>query len=121
MRLFRFDSAVSRPIDAFGSRALTQLWLARLDPGPAIRVSVMHLGPGGQVGYHPAGPPQLFAVVQGSGWAQGAGPERVPLAAGQAAFWDSGEWHAAGSETGMMAIVVEIEGLDPARWMPALD
>lgn len=121
MRLYRFDAAVSRPIDAFGSQALSQLWLARVDPGPAIRVSVMHLAAGGAVGYHQAGPPQLFAVVQGAGWARGAGPERLPLAAGQAAFWEASEWHAAGTESGLMAIVVESEALDPARWLSPLE
>jgi quercetin dioxygenase-like cupin family protein len=124
MKLFRFDAAVSRPIEAFGSQALSQLWLARLEPGPAIRVSVMHLGPGGSVGYHQAGPPQLFAVVQGAGWVTGEGEaetrERVPIVAGQAAFWEAGEWHESGSEAGMMVIVVEAESLTPERWLTLL-
>lgn len=121
MQLYRFDAAVGRPIEAFGSQALTQVWLARLEPGPAVHVSVLHLAAGGGVGYHEALLPQLYAVVAGSGWVRGAGAERAPLAAGQAAFWEAGEWHAAGTESGLMAIVIEIEGLNPARWLRPLE
>ena len=44
----------------------------------------------------------------------------MPIRAGQAAFWENGEWHSAGSDTGMIAIVVEGESLDPGQFMPEM-
>jgi hypothetical protein len=33
--------------------------------------------------------------------------------AGQAAFWIAGEWHESGTESEMMAIIIESDSLDP--------
>jgi quercetin dioxygenase-like cupin family protein len=118
--LFRFDAATGRPIDLFDSRALTQVWLARIPPGHEIRISALYLGPDGEVGYHQAATPQLFAVVQGGGWVRGEPPYRSTIAAGQVAFWAPGEWHAAGTEAGLAAIVIEGDGLDPAASLSPL-
>lgn len=63
------------------------------------------------MGYHRAAKHQLFAVVEGEGWVHGSGPDRVPIVAGQAALWESGEEHEAGTDTGMVAIVVEGDAL----------
>ena len=61
---------------------------------------------------------RLFLVVHGQGWVRDGTPERISLVAGQAAFWEKGEWHAAGTVTGLMAIVIESDFLDPAGFMP---
>jgi hypothetical protein len=63
------------------------------------------------VGYHPAATYQLFAVIAEDGWVRGDGTERVAIRAGQAAFWEPGERHEAGTDAGMTAIVVETEAL----------
>jgi hypothetical protein len=63
------------------------------------------------VGYHAAATYQLFAVIKGDGWVRGDGAERVPIRASQAAFWQPGERHEAGTGAGMTAIVVETEAL----------
>ncbi|MGO8946091.1 MAG: cupin domain-containing protein [Ktedonobacterales bacterium] len=117
MRLFRFDAGVGRPIQQFGS---TQLVLSPiLRTTDELQIVCMHLEPSGVVGFHQAQPAQLFLVVQGEGWVRGADlSEPVTIHAGQAAFWESGEWHGAGSDNGMMAIVVEGEGLDPSQLIP---
>ena len=103
MRVFDFGPAVGRHIERYGSD-FTQSRLAR---SAGVHVSCMHLAPGGRVGFHPAATPQLFAVVAGNGWARGEAPERVRIAAGRAVLWDTGERHEAGTENGMIAIVVE--------------
>jgi hypothetical protein len=113
MRLFRFDAAVGRPIADFGSANLLLTPIAR--PGGEVQIVCMRLAPGGHVGEHEAVVPQLFLVVEGVGWVAGEEAERVPIAAGRAAFWRAGERHAAGSETGLTAIVIEAETLDPAH------
>ncbi len=115
MKIFRFDADVGRPIDRFGS---SNLGLSRIvRTSRPVQVGCMHLAAGGVVGYHQATVPQLFLVVQGEGWVRGAEDERVPIKAGCAAFWDGAEWHEAGTDVGMTAIVIESDTLDPAHYM----
>lgn len=72
----------------------------------------MRLGPGGSIGYHQASAPQLFAVVEGTGWtACGPDRRREPISAGGAVAWDVGEWHEVGSDEGLVAIVIEGAGV----------
>ena len=117
MRLFRCDETAGHPITEFGSSNVVISGVVRTD-GP-VQIGRMQLGPGGIVGYHQAVGPQLILVlvVAGEGWVRGAGPERHAIAAGQAAFWDDGEWHESGSEHGMIAIVIEGDELDPSRFL----
>jgi quercetin dioxygenase-like cupin family protein len=118
MRILRFDDEVSREISQYGSVGLT---LAPLAVGAGdIHIVCMRLAPGGHVGAHQAAGPQLFGVTHGEGWVQGgvAGvldDERQPIRAGYAALWEAGEWHAAGTPTGMMALVIEGPTLTPAH------
>jgi gentisate 1,2-dioxygenase len=78
----------------------------------SVRLSILELDPGGVVGMHEAVSPQLFLVVAGSGWTSAADGERVPIAHGEAAFWETGELHESGSHDGLTAIVVEAESLE---------
>lgn len=61
--------------------------------------------------------PQL---VQGEGWVRGKDQPRIPVHAGQNVYWEHGEWHETGSESGMTAIVVEGSAVEPERFMPKL-
>lgn len=45
--------------------------------------------------------------MEGSGWVAGDDGKHVPIEAGQAALWHSGEEHESGSDTGMRAAVLE--------------
>ena len=73
-----------------------------------LHVGCMRLDPGGSVGYHQATTPQLFAVVEGSGWiSSGQERRRLPISSGGAVVWATGEWHEVGTEHGLVAIVVE--------------
>lgn len=119
MKIFRFDQQVGRTIDRFDSVNATISRIMRT-PGP-VQLGCIHLGGDGVVGYHPAVVPQLFLVVSGEGWVRGEDTERIPIRAGQAAFWTAGENHESGSEAGLMAIVIEGEGLDPESFMPLLE
>jgi quercetin dioxygenase-like cupin family protein len=78
-----------------------------------VHVGCMYLEKDGIVGYHQAVIPQLFLVVQGEGWVRGKDTEKLPIKAGQAAFWQSDEWHETGTDTGMVAIVIESPHIDP--------
>lgn len=116
MKLFRFDAQVGRPITQYGSTNVTLSPILHFT-GDAAHVVCMHIAAGGVIAYHQAMASQLFLVVQGAGWVRGEADEPVPIIAGQAAFWQEGEWHESGSQNGMMAIVIEGKGLDPARFM----
>ena len=115
MKIYRFDPDVERTIDMFGSSHLVLSRVVRL-AGEA-QIVCMYLDAKGLVGFHQATVRQLFLVVEGSGWVRGEAPERVPIVAGRAAFWEAGEWHESGSETGLTAIVIESEALDPGQFM----
>jgi quercetin dioxygenase-like cupin family protein len=111
MQVFRFDPEVAWPVTDYGSSfRLSRLLWARAGE---VRVDCLFLEPGDRVGSHPAGLPQLFCVVAGEGWVQSAGTENVSISPGRAAFWTAGEEHAAGTDVGMTAIVVQAEALDP--------
>ncbi len=116
MEIVCFDPQVGRPIDQFGSVNVVQSRLAHLTT--EARLSCMYLGEGGLIGDHPATTPQLLLVVQGEGWVRGEARQRVPIRPGLAAFWEAGEWHETGTDTGMTAIVVEADRLDPMVFMP---
>jgi hypothetical protein len=118
MQLFRFDAAVGRALDVFGSQALVMSRIGRVDG--EVHMGCMHIGAGGIVGYHQAAVRQLFLVIAGTGWVRGTDTTRQPIAVGQAAYWAQGEWHEAGSQDGMTAIGIEAATLDPVRDMPAI-
>jgi quercetin dioxygenase-like cupin family protein len=117
MKIFRFDTETGRPIDRFGSANVVQSKIARLTAD--AWVSCMHIGPGGVIGYHRATMPQLFLVVQGEGWVRGESPEQHAITVGRAAYWEEDEWHESGTESGMTAVVIEVESetFDPAEFM----
>ncbi|MGH2485640.1 MAG: hypothetical protein ACRDHE_06485 [Ktedonobacterales bacterium] len=111
MRRFRFDAAVGHAITQFGSQRAIITGIQRTS-GP-VHIACMHIGPSGGVGYHQATTRQLFLVVTGVGWVTGADRAQRPIAAGEAAYWDTGEWHESGSARGMTVIVIEGDDLQP--------
>lgn len=106
-RTFRFDADLGRSITQYGSNFV----ISRLFHSGDLHVSCMRLGPGGLIGMHPASTPQLLAVVDGQGWTRGEDGERTSLTAGGAVFWERGEMHETGTDSGMMAIVIETAAL----------
>src|SRR5579884_947081 len=107
MRTFRFDADVGRHITRFGSDFV----LSGLFQSPDLHVGCMRLGAGGIIGLHPAESPQLLVVVQGEGWVRSEDRPRTAIGAGTAVFWSRGEMHETGTETGLVAIVIESEML----------
>jgi quercetin dioxygenase-like cupin family protein len=112
MKLFRFDAETGKTIDRYGSINAVISRVTRA--AGSAQIGCIHLGENGLVGYHQAVIPQLFLVVQGAGWVTGGDRVKIPIKAGQAAFWTAGEWHESGTEKGMTAIVIEAEQLEPA-------
>lgn len=115
MKVYRFDAAVGRKIDAFGSVNFVMSKIAHLTA--EARISCAYLGPGGNIGYHQAVIDQLLLIVQGDGLVRAETEERMPVTIGHAVYWKQGEWHATTTDTGLMAIVIESEALDLADCM----
>ena len=127
MRLFHFERSSGRPLTQWtGADGRTH----RVDPKASrtviapifktdadARFAMFYIDRGGFIPKHPATGPQLFVVVDGSGWVSGDGGERVPIKAGQAAFWEPGETHESGTDDGMKVIIVESSSFDPAKFM----
>ena len=111
MRVIEFGADVAEPIALFESVASSSVELGR--GSGEVRVYCVHFDANAQIGAHPAGLCQLFLVVQGSGWAEGGDGRRVRLDAGQGVFFELGETHAKGSDTGMVAIMLQATELQP--------
>lgn len=111
MRHLRFAAETAWRIADYGS----SFRLARLlrSREGEVRVDIAYLEPGDYVGRHRAGLPQLFCVVAGTGWAQGDDERERRIARGDAVFWTSGEWHAARTDDGLTAVIVQSDALDP--------
>ena len=116
MKIFRFDSQVGKNIDRYNSSGFVLARVLQLFDEAAVNCA--YLRSGGHIGYHQAIIPQLFLIVQGEGWVRGESSPKTSVNAGQAAFWEKEEWHESGTETGMMAVIIEGVNFDPAKWMP---
>lgn len=118
MKIFRFDREVGKEIEQFGSVKAIISQILHLEEEAVI--SSVYLQPEGKIGYHQAAAPQLFLLVQGQGWIRGETDEVIDVREGQAVFWEQGEWHESGSDTGMIAVIIEGLHFDPAKLMPLL-
>jgi hypothetical protein len=116
MKIFRFDSQVGKNIDRYHSSGFVLARVLQLFDEAAVNCA--YLRSGGHIGYHQATIPQLFLVVQGDGWVRGESLPKTSIKAGQAAFWEKEEWHESGTETGMVAVIIEGVNFDPAKLMP---
>lgn len=110
MRLFRYPE-FSHPIKLFGSQGAAISKVVHIHTEASVHW--LFLEPGGLIGYHPAVENQLFLIVQGEGWARAGDEPAQPVSAGQAAFWEEGEYHEVGTERGMAAIILEGSELKP--------
>ena len=104
MQLVSFAPDTGHHVDQFGSDFILSPVMGVRDVG---RTTVLHLAAGQLVGEHEAGTVQLFCVVEGRGWVSGGDGVRRPIERHQAAHWTPGERHAAGTDVGLVAVVIE--------------
>ena len=128
MRLFSFEPNNGRPltqwVDDKGVSHRVDPKTSKVVVAPifftevASKFACFHFGSNGFIPRHPATGPQLFAVVEGTGWVSGDDKVRKDIAAGQAAYWEPGESHESGAgPDGMRVIIVECQDFDPAKYM----
>ncbi|MEK4742162.1 MULTISPECIES: cupin [unclassified Bacillus (in: firmicutes)] len=109
MKIFDFSEKVGEHISAFQSNFIMSKILKHQGN---IHIGSMHLQENGIIGYQEAVVSQLLLIVDGEGYVCGADKEKVKVEAGQAVFWEKGELHETSTEKGLMAIVIESEGLE---------
>ena len=104
---------------------LDHVSLAPLTPssaeGALVQVVILRFEPGGRLRRHPAGSPQILAVLEGSGEVSGASGVDEPIGAGEAVFLHEGEDHEMKSEAGLTALIIEGEHVDRFRERPKAD
>ena len=83
--------------------------------GAPFQAAVFRIAPGGRIARHPASIPQILAVLEGAGEVSGADGVAGPIAAGEAVFWRAGEEHETTSTSGLTALILEGDGLEPYR------
>ncbi len=105
MKIIDVSPEMGKAIERFGSRNAMITSVGRTNGETDIHY--LYLGADGVLGYHQAVGNQLFLVVAGEGWVRGETTERVRITAGHAAFWEKGEWHESGTESGMTVVVIE--------------
>jgi hypothetical protein len=114
MKIFQFNKEAGKHITKYDSHFVMSRIIQTEKPA---HIGCMHLDAGGVVGYHQAVVPQLFLVVNGEGFVRGEENITTPIKAGEAVFWIKGEYHETTTESGLTAIVIESETLDPALFM----
>jgi quercetin dioxygenase-like cupin family protein len=115
MELYTFNKDAGRKISAFQSDFV----MSRiLKTDHEAHIGCMHLGEKGIIGYHQATMPQLLLILNGEGNVRGKKEEYIKVQSGDAVFWEKDEWHETLSESGLTAIVIESDALDPAKFMP---
>ncbi len=77
----------------------------------------MHLENNGVIGYHQAIVPQLLLIVNGEGYVRNEIEDYYKIQAGDAVFWKKDEWHETKTDSGLTAIVIESEELNPSLFM----
>ncbi|MFB5579717.1 cupin [Bacillus albus] len=115
MKIFDFNEKVGKQITAFQSNFIMS---KIVNHKGNIHIGAMHLQENGIIGYHEAVVSQLLLIVDGEGYVCGADTEKAKVKAGQAVFWEKGEFHETSTEHGLMAIVMEAEDLERAIFMP---
>ena len=127
MRIFSFEPSSGKPltqwIDAKGVSHRVDPKTSKVVISPifmspaATRFACFHVGAGGFVPRHPATGPQLFAIVEGSGWVSGTDGTKVDSSPGRPLSGRRERSTSRGRRDGMKAIVVECESFDPASFM----
>ena len=88
---------------------------ARPGSGSPVQAAIFRLAANGRLHRHPATLPQVLAVLEGSGRVSGSDGEFQPIGPGEAVFWLAGEEHETETDTGLTALILEADGLQPWR------
>jgi quercetin dioxygenase-like cupin family protein len=119
MKLYHFDPQTAPRRTDFGSRGMRLARVARSSSG--LSVVCVHLEADGVIARHKAAENQLLCVVTGSGEVSGEDGGFRAISAGIAAFWKQGEHHETRTASGLMALILEGPGLNPAQFLQTIE
>lgn len=111
MQIRDIDEPALRTIRDFESRGAASAELATGEGESHLHL--LRFEPGGRIGRHEAGFDQALVVLHGRGWAEGDDGVRRPISRGSVVFVEKGEVHAKGSESGMVALMIQVDELRP--------
>lgn len=118
MRIFRFDPVVDGADDQFGGVKAIISRIVSLDDRTAINAVYIH--PNESIRQQQVMLQRLFLLVEGKGWIKNESDKKYALQEGQAVFLEKAELHEAGTESGVTAVIIEGENIDPAKLIPYL-
>ncbi|MBX0352349.1 cupin [Bacillus toyonensis] len=118
MKFFDFSEKMGKQISAFQSNFIMS---KIVNHKGNVHIGAMHLQENGIIGYQEAVVSQLLLIMDGEGYVCGADKEKVKIRAGQAVFWEKGEFHETSTEHGLLAIIMEAENLEQSIVMPIKD
>ena len=109
MKVFRLDEIEGKNITQYDSTMIMKKILMTDEPS---HVGIGELKAGGLMGYHDATLPQMLLIIEGKGWVRTGTDDKERVTKGDAVFWSKGEGHETSTTTGLVAIIVESEGLE---------
>ncbi|KHF39350.1 cupin [Halalkalibacter okhensis] len=116
MEIYQFNKETGKKISKFNSNFIMSRIIQTENP---THIGCMYLEENGIIGYHQAVVPQLLFILNGEGFVCGDKKEYVKVQFGDAVFWKKDEWHETKTDTGLTAIVIESEELNPLSFMSA--
>ncbi|HJV17276.1 MAG TPA: cupin [Bacillales bacterium] len=110
MELIKSIKEIGQAVTNFNS--VSAIYSKIMKTVESTNIGLMYIEKGGKLGYHEAPVPQLFILVQGEGWIEGEDKKRIMLKSGEGVFWENGEGHSSGSDTGLTALVIQSEKIE---------
>ncbi|MDX5475668.1 MAG: cupin [Bacillaceae bacterium] len=115
MKFYRFDKEIGKQVTHFNSNFI----MSRIVKNEkAVQIGCMHLEANGIIGFHNAVIPQLLLIVAGEGWVRSDDTPKTRVKTGDAIYWEKGEGHETFTNSGLTAIVIESEEINPSDFMP---
>ncbi|KQL54931.1 MULTISPECIES: cupin domain-containing protein [Heyndrickxia] len=115
MQIYNFSKDNGKKIGIFNSNFI----MSRIiETNKGAHIGCMYLEENGIIGYHQATIPQLLLILDGEGYVCDEKKEYFKVRSGDSIFWEKNEWHETKTETGLTAIVIESEELNPSLYMP---
>lgn len=112
---FRREGAIVPRVQLLDGVTISPL-TATLAKGSPVQAAIFHIGPEGSIPRHAAAAPQIIVIIEGRGEVSGASGTLEAVEEGDAVFFAEGEEHETRTSGGMVALIVEGPGLQPARY-----
>lgn len=109
MKIIRLEELEGKSLTQYDSKMVMRKILMTEQP---VHVGIVDLEISGVIGFHEATVPQVLVVIEGEGIVRTGMDDGERVEAGEAVFWQKGEWHETATKYGMRGIIIESEGLN---------